>query len=213
MQRTTRLWSSGFVLGQVWWLEDWAQRSQTHQAPGPSEVSSTCRLWASFRAAFKGHSALQLSLPFPFPHSWCMQALSCSTPCSEMIVCPVVQSHVSYPKQCVLSGSCHPQRLKSYLCSWNKINVITIMLLPIYLLYYTPDSQGVPNIVPNCIPHVTSVLWMMTSVTLTLCHAPSGNYIYISQMILHRLEVVFETVLHIGKASQKGQRKHFRFIS
>lgn len=32
------------------------------------------------------------------------------------------------------------------------------MLLPIYLLYYTPDSQGLPNIAPNCIPHRTSVL-------------------------------------------------------
>lgn len=37
---------------------------------------------------------------------------------------------------------------------------------------------------------------MMTSVTLRLCHAPSKNYIYTSQMILHRLEVVFEIVLH-----------------
>jgi len=83
------------------------------------------------------------------------------------------------------------------------------MVLHIYLLYYSPDSQGVPNIAPNFIPYMTSMLRMTTSITLILCHALSRNYIYIYQMVLPILEVGLEIVLHYNQqpqlcATQKG---------
>lgn len=76
------------------------------------------------------------------------------------------------------------------------------MVLHIYLLYCSPDSQDVPNITPTFVPYMFLMFLyvrMTTSVTLVLCDAPSSNRIYIYQIILHIMDIVLEIVLRYSQ--------------